>query len=150
MKKVYLAGPITNQSFDESEGWRNELKQLMKTSALLTRAELFSPLRAKTYLHGASSIEAQYEGTVLSSCRGIMARDHWDVLTADAIVVDFTGAKKVSIGTVMEIAWAHDRRIPVIAIVDELHSHPMLLEAVSFPVKNLKEALHVLEALFLP
>ena len=79
-----------------------------------------------------------------------MGRDHWDVVTADALVIDFTHAKQVSIGTIMEIAWAYERRTPVIAIIDELHSHPMVLESVTFPVKDLREALHVLEALFLP
>jgi nucleoside 2-deoxyribosyltransferase len=150
MKKVYLAGPVTGLSFNSSEGWRDEFKRLMKSSALLPHVGLFSPLRAKDYLRGESSIAAQYEGTTFSSQKGIMGRDHWDVVTSDALVIDFSGSEQVSIGTVMEIAWAYERRIPVIAVVDKLHTHPMVLEAVTFPVKDLTEALHTLEALFLP
>jgi len=151
VKKVYLAGPITGLSFNESEGWRDEFKELVKRSPVLTRVDLFSPLRAKHYLRGETNIAGQYEGTALSSQKGIMGRDRWDIFTADALVIDFTGAKKVSIGTVMEIAWANARGIPVIAVLDELHgNHPMIKEAVTFPVKDLNEALYVLEALFVP
>jgi nucleoside 2-deoxyribosyltransferase len=150
MKKIYLAGPVTGLSYDNSEGWRDAFKERIKRSPLLPHVGLFSPLRAKHYLQGESSIAAQYEGTTLSSQKGIMSRDHWDVITADALIIDFSGSQQVSIGTVMEIAWAYERRIPIIAVVDELHTHPMLLEAISFPVKDLDEALHVLESLFVP
>ncbi len=79
-----------------------------------------------------------------------MLRDSFDVRTADALVVNLTGAKKVSIGTVMEIAWAWEKRTPVIAIVEEgnIHEHSMLYEAIGWRVTTLDEAMYILSLVF--
>lgn len=149
MKKVYLAGPITGCSWDETENWRDQFK-----SFHIPRVECFSPLRGKGYLKGETSIKDHYdqvESRTMSSAKAIMTRDSFDVRTADALVVNFTGAKKVSIGTVMEIAWAWQNRTPVIAIgMDHLHDHSMLNEAINWKVDTLEDAAEILRMMFNP
>lgn len=94
---VYLAGPITGLTWGESTDWREYVKNYIST---------LSPLRGKQRLReiaGNIPIMDSYEDHPLTTAKGINTRDYNDVKRADAIFVNFLGAKKVSIGTVMEI-----------------------------------------------
>ena len=149
MNKVYLAGPITGCTWSQSEDWRDTLKSME-----IKNVELFSPLRGKQYLKDREFIADHYKDKLMSTSRAIMTRDSFDVRTSAAIVVNFQGSKRISIGTVMEIAWAWDQNKPVIAIYDELddkpdlHDHSMLNEAVSWKVYNLEDAADILRQMF--
>lgn len=149
-KTVYLAGPITGLSFHGCTEWRN--------AAVLRLAEEgikgLSPMRAKDFLAHLQSLPKlsnaaeDYEYAkygVMATSRGIMTRDRFDCTRCDVLLVNLLGAKTVSIGTVMEIAWADGRRIPIIAAMepDNIHSHGMVNEAIGFRVTTLNEALDI-------
>src|SRR5579872_3271647 len=104
MKTVYAAGPITGISYDESTSWRTELSGMLPFNDVV----IMSPLRAKTYLAGEHEIKDHYD-QIMSTQRGITTRDRWDTLSCDAIVVNLLGAKRVSIGTMIELGWADSR-----------------------------------------
>ena len=145
---VYLAGPITGLSFDNAVDWRDEFSELLPKEIVG-----MSPLRGKTYLQNENSIAAAYEDIVLSSARGITTRDYNDCKRSDLVVANFLGATKVSIGTVMEIAWAKSFQIPVIVIMEKegnLHDHPMINESTGFRVDTVKEAADIATVLLLP
>jgi len=57
-------------------------------------------------------------------------------------------APRVSIGTVMEIAWAFGNNVPVVCIMEEgnIHTHPMINEAIGFKVQTAIEAVAVVRA----
>lgn len=176
MKKVYLAGPITGSSWSQSEDWRNSLKQKAKKFTITDTdggmwcdvkypfedVRFYSPLRGKDYLKGPEAIKDSYTEHKFSTAKSIMLRDHYDVETADAVIANLTGATRVSIGTVMEIAWAYAYRKPVICIIEEpekqeigfaassgnIHEHAMLNEAIWWRAKNIDEALDALNRLF--
>lgn len=152
MKKVYLAGPITGQSFQGSEEWRDIFKILAGQSKLAGRVEFYSPLRGKDYLFNEVKIQDCYEQHLFSTQRGILTRDYFDVTTSDALVVNFTNADRVSIGTVMEIGWAHCLRIPVIIIGGKggLHDHAFIREAAGWWVDSTIDAIKILETMFNP
>ena len=65
---------------------------------------------------------------------------------------DLLGAERVSIGTVMEIAFAHAYRKPVVAAMEKgnAHEHAMLCEAIGFRCATLEEAADVARAILLP
>lgn len=154
---VYLAGPITGLNYDECVEWRNQA-----TRALYPDIDCFSPMRNKPYLKGTKQIGMAYEHHPLSSQRGIFARDFHDVISCDVLLINFWGAPKVSIGTVMEVAWAYQARKPIVAIMeptiraDEIekrgnpHNHAMLMEAIPYVVDSLDEAVHIIRSLLLP
>lgn len=158
---VYLAGPITGCSFDECVDWREDF-----CKSLMPEIIGLSPMRGKSYFEGTKNIDDKewpedlnknsknfLLKDVLSSDRGIITRDFNDCRRADAIFVNFLGAKRVSIGTVMEIAWAKAFNIPlVVAMEDEgnLHDHSMIKECIGYRVNNLDAAKVVLKALLLP
>lgn len=158
MKKqflVYLAGPISGVSYEDSVGWRE-----YAVARFQPYIAALSPLRAKKYLSGIKEIPtffgADYTGlyspTPLSTPQGIFCRDYNDCTRADAILVNLLGSTKVSIGTVMEIAWAHSARTPVIAVMEpnNPHDHPMIRQAMPFIVPTVDEGIELVKAILLP
>ncbi len=160
MKRVYLAGPITGLSFEGCTDWREYAIKELSTVGITG----LSPLRATDYLQGESIIEDSYENTALSSSRGIITRDRWDTTRCDVILVNFLGAARVSIGTIMELAWADLSRIPSIVVMEpsqfeatgttpsvgNVHEHAMIREATGFRVETLEEGLNIAKAILLP
>jgi nucleoside 2-deoxyribosyltransferase len=155
MGKVYLAGGITGMTFNGCNNWREyAIRNLAEANI-----HGYNPLRAKDYLRSVneqSSFQAMqktYDGFVMSTAKGINTRDHWDVKTSDVVLVNLLEAKVVSIGTVMEIAWAHAYRKPTVLVMESennLHDHPMIRESVGFILPDLDEALHIVKAILLP
>ena len=143
--KLYLAGPIAGLTLDQANSWRAQCVELMPWAHHLT------PLRGKDCLKDAGPISnVPYDHSVLTTSKGVTRRDHWDCTRADAVLVNLSGAKKVSIGTVMEIAFAYDHRVPTVVVMEEgnVHEHIMLREAAHYVVPTLFEAVKVLEWLF--
>lgn len=148
---VYLAGPITGLSYDGAEDWRRFAKVRLASSGI----KAVSPLRAKEYLRAVPGAltgtgeEYQHLG-VLSTPRGVMTRDRYDATRCDALLVNLIGADRVSIGTVMEIAWADLCRTPIVVAIEPRgnpHEHMMIAEAIGFRVPSIDEALHVVRAI---
>lgn len=143
---VYLAGPITGLSFDRATDWRQTAKAYFEDKGI----DALSPLRGKSYLDKELNIKDSYEDLPLSSARGIYTRDRFDCNRADVVLINLLGATKVSIGTVMEIAWADAAGKPIVLIIDttgNVHDHAMVREAAGFRVNNLDEALFIVNVL---
>jgi nucleoside 2-deoxyribosyltransferase len=145
---VYLAGPITGLSYGAATNWRQ--RATVELAGLSGgRIETLSPMRHKEYLAPAdktadlTKIADSYEGSILSSQRGIFYRDKLDCTRADLVLVNLLGAERVSIGTVMEIAWANGRDIPLVLVMPmgSVHEHSMLREACGFRTPSFDEAL---------
>lgn len=146
---VYLAGPITGLTFDGADDWRKEaIAELAKHNI-----KGLSPLRAKEYLREIGEISGTGEEYAhmgpLSLPRGVTTRDRYDATRCDVLLVNVKGAKKVSIGTVMEIAWADAKRIPIVMVTDDKnpHDHMMVNECLGFVVSDIDEALHIIKAI---
>lgn len=145
---VYLAGPITGTTYGECTDWREYARKLLETDIAC-----FSPMRGKTYLLNETSVKDTYDQIVLSSQRGIFARDSFDCRRCDAILVNLTGAVRVSIGTVMEIAWANAHNKVIVLVMEKegnIHEHAMLREACPFRVETLDEGLSLIRTILLP
>jgi len=144
---LYCAGPITGVSYSGSTNWRKYV-----ADHLPPHITAVSPLRAKDYLSKEKKIKASYENIPLSSQKGIMTRDRFDVMRADMILVNLLGSETVSIGTVMEVAWADAFRKPIILVLEEenIHSHPMLKEAAGYIVSDLPSAISIAIAVLSP
>lgn len=151
MSQVYLAGPITGLSFQGCTDWRNYAIERLSEFGV----QGLSPMRAKEYLAQLETIsghgrEYQHLG-VFATSRGVMTRDFWDCTRCDIVLVNLLGAKAPSLGTVMEIAWAFQARIPVVCAIEKEgnpHEHMMIHEAIGFRVESLDEALNVALAMF--
>ena len=145
MGTVYLAGPITGCTYNGCTDWRDYAKKKLAEDGIVG----LDPMRGKAYLAKEKLIGDQY-ATPLSCSRGIMTRDHWDCTRCDVLLVNLIGATRVSIGTVMEIAWAHDNQIPIILLIEPTgnpHDHAMIQEAAGFRVSCLDEGVAIAKAI---
>jgi hypothetical protein len=144
---IYLGGPITGLTYDETADWRKEVSK-----KLPPYIKALSPMRAKNFLESEKAIKDSYEDHPIASKKGIVCRDRNDVKRSDLILFNFLGAKKVSIGSVMEVAWGDAYRKPMIVVMekDNIHYHSMLSEVVGFIVPTLDEAVLIATALLLP
>jgi nucleoside 2-deoxyribosyltransferase len=143
--KVYLAGPISGLTYGESTDWRESIQNKLAAYGISG----VSPMRGKWYLEQEKVIKGSYEDHALSSKRGITTRDRWDCQRCDAILVNLLGAKKVSIGTMIELGWADSARKPIVLVMepDNIHAHPIVNEVAGFTCTTLDEAVDVLIAL---
>lgn len=144
---VYLAGPITGCKYEECTDWRKQVRDRVGP-----HIKTYSPMRGKEHLKEKSEgtvIQDNYSDDMLANVKGINTRDYNDCRRADAIFVNFLGAHRVSIGTVMEIAWARALQIPVVCVMekDNMHHHSMLDYACGYIVETLDEGIDVLTAL---
>ena len=148
---VYLAGPITGLAYKGVVEWREEVARELEDSGIAP----YSPMRAKEFLRDIKNFSKLGEdGGQLATGEAINMRDHWDCSTKDLIFVNFLGAKTVSIGTVMEIAWAHAYRKPVVLVMEKEgnpHDHAMLTQSGGhFRTDDLDEGIYFAKAILLP
>lgn len=154
--RVYLAGPIKNLTYEGATSWREHAAAHLKYHGI----NALSPMRAKGYLKGETSVgqdhitlKDSYAEYPLSTNKAILCRDYRDCTTSDAVIMYLLGAKQVSIGTVMEAAWSHAARVPLIVVIEKdgsnVHEHGLLLETCNFRVSTIAEAIDVAAAVVL-
>jgi len=134
---IYLAGPITGCTYDEATNWRETFPGMVGD-----KVKCLSPMRGKAFLSGLAKPLGEHD-TVLTQQRGIWCRDHFDVHRCKALVVNLLDSKIVSIGTMFELAWASERKVPVILVMEDsgnIHEHPFVRESAHFRVNNLDDA----------
>jgi nucleoside 2-deoxyribosyltransferase len=141
---VYLAGPIANTGADEATLWRSDAYRALYARDI----EALSPMRAKETLAQEAigcDFHAYQDRGVFFTSRGIMTRDFNDVKRCDAALVNLLGARKLSAGTVMELAWLYLLQKPVVVAIEASgnphDNHPMIHEAIPFRVTTLDEAI---------
>jgi nucleoside 2-deoxyribosyltransferase len=139
-------------SYKEATDWRDVAREWLDARNIVA----ISPMRGKEYLSSLKTISGhgrEYLGLgPLSAPAGVLTRDHWDVFRSDVILANLLGAKAVSIGTVMEIAWAHAYRKPVVLVMEPQeegnpHDHMMITQAVGYQVPSLEAALELVVVL---
>jgi len=148
-KKIYLAGAMSGLTYADAQEWRDTAIQLLNEYGLTG----YSPLRGTGKELGQTVIEGSPNTNVFLTSKGIVSRDHFDVKTSDAILINLLGTERVSIGTVMEIALAWEYRIPVVLICEETNihwSHPFVNEMVSYRVDTLQDGVDTIADILLP
>lgn len=152
-KTVYLAGPISGLTYEEASGWRNEI------TAELAKFDIkcLAPLRAAVHLRTRQGlltdceILPDCEGAVksMSTPRGVVARDKFDATRCDVLLVNLLGAKKISIGTCIEIGWANALNIPIIVVMEpgNIHNHAFIRESASFITESLSDSVYIIKAI---
>lgn len=142
---VYLAGGIAGLVGAETVNWRQNAQHYLGVRGI----ECLSPMRAKQAISGMARISTDFHdyedrGPFFTS-RGIMTRDFNDVKRCDALLVNLLGLEKVSIGTIMELAWAYALQKPAVVAIEASgnphDNHPMIHEAIPFRVETLEEAI---------
>ena|SRR5579862_8554531 len=154
-KLVYLAGPITGLTYEGATDWREYTKDKLAKFGILG----ISPMRAKTFLKGLSSMPSGEHGAGsldphgLAKPHGFVARDRLDVRRCDGVLMNLLGAERVSIGTMVEIGWADAFHKPVVLCMEgaesrsNLHEHGFVRELTQYHNTDLDTAIETVAAI---
>ena len=147
---VYLAGPITGLSYeDATNSWRRDACEYLWNHHI----NAYSPMRGKDFLKDEVELSGGYNAySGIASSSGVVTRDHHDVRSCDVMLVNFLGAKRISIGTCIEFGWAHAYRKPIICIMenDNVHQHIILSEIAGYIVPTLAQGLDITRLILTP
>lgn len=142
--KIYLARPISGASAEEVYGYYDEVTTILKN---VTSYEVLSPMKGKQPLRTELEFKAHgYDHVPVATNHAIIERDRWMVSNADIVYANLSGTQRVSIGTCMELAWAHDKGKHTIVVMEEgnIHRHAFILEAADIVFKTHDEAMDYL------
>ena len=141
--KVYIAGSISGMSGESVIGYFGETAQKLVEMGY----EVQHPMIAKGYFRNEMKFKAEgYKHKPQSTNHAIVERDCWMVNWCDILYCNLTMAEIVSIGSTMELAWAHLlRKHTVLAMQsDNIHRHAFILEAADVVFESHEEALEYL------
>lgn len=146
MKKltIYLAGSITGKGYDEVVSAYVEKTAYFEALGY----DVFCPMTGKAYLRNEIEFKPENYKFPVSTNHAIFERDMWMVMNCDIILADLsTSGERVSIGTMMELAWASMLHKHSIIILPEnnVHRHAFVLESGDIIFETLEDAKKYLE-----
>jgi len=142
MKSVYLMGPVLGTKYEECNGWRESAKEELAKYDI----QGISPLRHKDLTDTSGLMSDLGGGNMMTTQSGIVTRDRYDVTHCNLGLANLLGAKKISLGTMVEYGWLDMRRIPIITIMEKEgnpHDHTFIRELSGFRVETLEEGIYV-------
>lgn len=144
---VYLAGPILGATYDEARfGWRQYVAERLAAGILA-----LSPMRQEGHLAEVKGVLEQGKWPVrqLSGDKAVFYKDVLDIERADIVLVNLTGAGRVSIGTMVEIglAFAKGKKIVTVMEPGNMHEHPFVTEPSMIVTSDLDEAIDIVNSL---
>jgi nucleoside 2-deoxyribosyltransferase len=142
---VYLAGPITDLSFQGASDWREAVAAQLDSD----RIETLTPLRGNEFLRHEKKLTNGEYPNALTTVKGINRRDMFDTSRSSAVLVNLLGTQKISVGTVMEIGWAFMARVPSVVVMekDNIHRHAMVEDCATYIVETIEEAVQIVKIL---
>lgn len=144
--KIYLAGPISGKSFDEVVSLYRDKSYLLGSFGY----EILCPMTGKAYLRNELEFKAAGDGHPVSTNHAIFERDRWMVSQSDIVYADLSNSgERVSIGTMMELAWASQLGKHTVSVIpsNNIHNHAFVLDASDIVFQTTKEAIVYLKEL---
>ena len=145
MLKIYCVHPISGLSADDVFDYYDKTKDTMTKLGY----DVFVPMFGKGFLRTEIEFKAYDYRTPLTTNHAIFNRDKWMVKQSDILYANFMGAKSVSIGSMMELAWGSDSDKQVVIVMEEdnVHMHAFVLEAATIVFHSEEEAIEYLRQL---
>lgn len=146
-------------TYDESVSWTDYAIDMLAYCETGFGAEPtgilgYKPLRGKQYLQNMGELAPVIsKPSNLATNKAIVGRDKFDVMTCDAMLVNLLGAKRVSIGTMFEMAWCHLLQKPQVVVMEKegnLHEHAFVLECGTHYTDSLDEGIRIIQRILLP
>jgi nucleoside 2-deoxyribosyltransferase len=148
-RSVYLAGPIGSCSYKGCTEWRDRVTADFRDVGITA----YSPMRGKSFLQDEKRIDDREYTEPLATPPGIVARDRFDTLGCDVVLLNLLHATKASIGSMIEIGWADSKRTPIVLVMEYMgnpHTHPMVKDLCSFYVHRLGDGVDIVKRILLP
>ena len=137
--KVYLAGPISGKGYDEVVSLYHHKTKLFEAMGY----SVLCPMTGKSYLRNEIHLKPEGYKFPVSTNHAIFERDQWMVSNTDIVFADLSNAgERISIGTMMELAWASmlGKHTIVVMQKDNIHQHAFVIEAADIIFETVEEA----------
>jgi len=130
--KIYCAHPISGQTWEQVMEYYTDIESDLSGIGY----EVLHPMIGKDALRnevGEKFKPADYRSTPVASNHAIFTRDMWMTSQCDVFYLNLLDCSNISIGCMMELAWAAQLRKHVIVVMqhDNIHRHAFVLEASS-------------------
>ena len=137
--KIYLAGSISGQSYEDVVNLINEKRKTLQAMGY----EILNPMAAKKAIRTEIKLRPKGYGNPESTNHAIFGRDRWMVSQADILLVDLRNTpERVSIGSCFEMAWGSMLNKHIVLVMEEesVHQHAFVLEAADIIFETLEDA----------
>ena len=156
--KIYLAGPMAGISKQSADSWRDYVAARLDgvhemPSGPSVEILCWNPTRGEDTDSSAKFSAVATNTSPCNSTQGILGRDRNDVMTADLVFMNVTGAKRVSIGTTVELGWADAYRKPLILVMEKsgnIHEHLFFDGLCTYRVDNLDAGIDCARHILMP
>jgi nucleoside 2-deoxyribosyltransferase len=147
---VYLAGPIENKTVEEANGWRDEITTNLEGRGILC----INPLRCEPVVDGVYS--GNYSDPRFGTPHAIWGKNKYDIDHSDLVLAHFPPQhgqvwqkSPVSIGTMIEMGYAHAYGIPIITWTQDprVAAHPIVYSMSGWILDNMNDVLAVIKGL---
>ena len=124
LNKVYLAGPITHAvTWESAINWRQKCEKEL----IVSNIQAISPLRHVMQKKRSGEQSWRWDDAYITmQCKN-------DIMRCDAVLANLNNSSKVSIGTIIEIAWANMLQKPIVVI---LHRDTRLYNEYKYGILN--------------
>lgn len=131
---VYLSGPMGGCTFKEMTDWRTYATKRLNSDTV----KCIAPTRS----FGEGIVPKETN-------KWINRRDYFDCVRSQCLLVNFQGMKELSIGTIMEIAWAYQKQIHIVCVCEPggPQNHPMLEDSITHVVDTMDEGIAAVKEL---
>jgi nucleoside 2-deoxyribosyltransferase len=126
--KVYVAGPITGQTGENVVNAIAEKVAILTDYGYLT----YHPMAGKLSFRTEAEFKSGGYDHPIANNHSIFERDRWMVSQVDVVLVDLSNSgDRISIGTMMELAWASMLGKHTVTILPpgNVHNHAFVIEA---------------------
>lgn len=144
---VYLAGPILGATYQDARfGWRQYV-----ADRLAPGIRALSPMRQEGHLSEIKGPleQGMWPEKIISGDKAVFYKDVLDIERADIVLVNLTGATRVSIGSMVEMGLAFAKGKKIIVVMEEgnIHTHPFVNEPAMLVLDDLDEAIDIINSL---
>jgi len=140
--KVYLAGIIDGEKIEKCKFWRHQI--INHYSNWKNSGKNYGDICFLNPLNGEDDISKDGMSSNIPPS-AIFIKDYNAIRKSDLFIVnmDTYKSKRTNIGTIMEIAFAYEHKIPILMITrDQMHyKHPFVISVVNCYFKSIKELL---------
>jgi len=136
---AYLAGPMTGMTLEHVQTWRRKARASLEDAGFV----VLDPARGLMFLEPESVVQDAYEDEFTENKHVVFTRDKFDATRADILFVNLKHATRISIGTMMEMGWAHLSGRFVVTVIEKEgnpHMHAFVREASSIMFDDPEDA----------
>lgn len=142
---IYLAGPMTGLTYEEISTWRNKADKFLRHVGWHVLSPVTDKMATDHPINDDAKRDTEHRPIVRTSS-AFVSQDIFYVKHSDAILANFTGAKKVSLGTIWELGVADALGKMIVSVIEpgSVHDHSFVRRRSSLFVPTMDEALEYL------